>query len=169
MTLATACTMAKFVTALFRDRLSANAAVEQLVQARFSRDDIGVMVTETTLGRELAMLPGGVPCSSGVFGALVASLVAVGSLAVPSLGVRAAGPLAPALVSAAAAAGSLLGALVGAGLPESEAKLAADRLRGGAILLAVRVGEADHARLAYELLKLAGGDSPPVRAALAAS
>jgi hypothetical protein len=155
--------MAQFVTALFRDRLSANAAVEQLVQARFSRDDIGVMVSESTLGRELGVSRSGAPCASGVFGAIVASLVAVGSMAFPSLGVRAAGPLAPALVGAAAAAGSLLGALVGAGLPETEARLAADRLHGGAILFAVRVDQADDARLARELLKLAGGDSLSIR------
>lgn len=154
--------MGNFVTALFRDRLSANAAVEQLVQARFSRDEIGVVVSETTL---LGALSAGASHAGGVFGAIVASLVAVGSMALPNLGVRAAGPFGPALVSAAAAAGTLLGALIAAGLPETDARLAADRLHGGAILLAVRVDDDDQSRLAHEILKLAGGDSLALKVA----
>jgi hypothetical protein len=130
------------VTALFDDRFSAHAAVEQLVQAGFARDELSLLMSESTYTREFALKSG----NGGVLGALVAGLTALG----PSL--MAAGPI----VSVIATGGSLDSALATAGIPPHEAKEIAERLQKDGILAFV-AATGDRAHLAGQLLELAGG------------
>lgn len=62
--------------------------------------------------------------TGGVLGAIIGGLTMVGSVLIPGAGLLVAGPLIGALTGGAigTAAGGLVGALVGAGIPEDEAK-----------------------------------------------
>ena len=144
-------------TALFADRHTAHAAVEQLVQAGFPRDSISVVMTEDTHEREFGEAlseRSGVRATRpvGVLGAIVAGLVSL----TRSGGVilRAAGPLVPAMLLAGD--GALLASLVGAGLEEHEAHFVHDGLRAGSIAVGVQA-EPERTRLALQLLALSGG------------
>jgi hypothetical protein len=144
----------KLVTGVFATRREAQQAVDRLVDAGFARGEISVLMSEVTRGRELADAPpsGPVPTANraaegasaggtigGTLGALVGGLVAVGSIAIPGVGLVAAGPIVAALAGAGAggAAGGLIGALVGVGISESEATDIRDRLREGRIFVSV--------------------------------
>ena len=160
--------MAHLVTALFNSRPSAELAVERLSEAGFSRDDISVLMTDATRGREFAMktdtkAPEGAATGAavgGVLGAIAAGLVAVGVIALPGIGLVAAGPIIAALAGAGAggAAGGLLGALVGAGIPEHEAKFFSEELERGGILIGVYAHD-DRTDLAKEVFESAGAES----------
>jgi hypothetical protein len=157
--------MPTHVTALFADRHAAHAAIEQLVQAGFPRDAISLVLSPVTYDREF-----GVPTRpvdpddsgirsarpSGVLGAIVATLVAV---AWPSgFAVRAAGPFAPVFVrtSEGFGAGELTASLSAAGLSGHTARFVDEGVRSGSIAVGVSSNE-DRARLAAQLLELAGG------------
>ena len=47
--------MAHLVTALFTTRAAAEVAVDRLSEAGFSREDISVLMSDATRGREFAM------------------------------------------------------------------------------------------------------------------
>src|SRR5690606_34054626 len=104
-----------------------------------------------TAGAELGAVLGGA-------GGLLAGL---GILAIPGLGpVIAGGWLFAAAMGAAAGAGmgaatgGLIGALTGAGVPEPDAHVYAEGVRGGGALVTVRV-DADQAETAREILRTA--------------
>jgi hypothetical protein len=75
----------------------------------------------------------------GTLGAILAGIAAVGTLAIPGVGLIAAGPIAAALagLGAGAATGGLIGALVGAGIPEEQAKLYDQGIQEGGIVMGV--------------------------------
>lgn len=149
--------MPMHATALFADRHTAHAAVEQLVQAGFPRDAISVVMTEDTHEREFGDTlsdRSGVRAAraAGVLGAIVAGLV----LLTRSGGMilRAAGPLVPAMLLAGD--GALVAALISAGLGEHEALFVHDGLCAGAIAVGV-LADPVRMRLALQLLALSGG------------
>jgi hypothetical protein len=139
--------MAKLVTGVFKTRGAAERAVDELVHFGFSRDDISLLMSDATRGREFAMqmatkAPEGVATGAtigGVIGAIAAGLVALGIIVVPGLGLVAAGPVVATLagLGAGAAAGGMTGALIGLGLPEREAKFYNDEVERGGILVGV--------------------------------
>lgn len=80
--------------------------------------------------------------TGGLLGALVGGLTMVGSVLIPGAGLLVAGPLVGAITGGAigTAAGGLIGALVGAGIPEEEAKFYEQELRErGRILVVAHV------------------------------
>lgn len=139
--------MSKLITGIFHSRAAAEEAVEQLVDAGFARDDISVLMSETTRGREFAVTPAtkapeGAATGAtvgGVLGAVAAGLVAAGILVIPGVNLVAAGPVLAALagLGAGAAAGGLAGSLVGLGIPEHEAKFYKEEIERGGILVGV--------------------------------
>jgi hypothetical protein len=140
--------MSRLVTGLFQNRVSAEAAIREITNWGYSRDDVSVIMSDSTRTKEF-----GIDASSkaaegagiggavgGTVGAVIAAIVAVGtSIAVPGLGLVIAGPIAAALAGAGAgaAAGGLIGMLVGAGIPEHRAKIYEAGLREGGILVGV--------------------------------
>jgi|SRR6266850_7570945 len=160
--------MSTLVTGLFGSRSAAQVAIEQLIDQGFAREDISLLMTDTTRGREFGVLehskaPEGAATGAtigGVLGAIAAGLAGVGSLAVPGLSLVAAGPLVAALagLGAGAAAGGITGALIGLGMPEHEAKFFHDEIRRGGILVGV-YAHVDRVRLARELLDAAGAEN----------
>ncbi len=141
--------MAKNITAIYKDTAAAAVAMTRLQEAGISQDDISVLMSETTRGREFTVeteskAPEGAVTGGligGALGGVAAALAAVGVVAAPGIGLVAAGPLLAALagVGAGGAAGSLAGGLAGMGVPEHEAKLVSEQISQGAILIGVHV------------------------------
>jgi hypothetical protein len=158
----------KIVTALFHNRIAADNAVDSLITNGFSRDDVSVLMTETTRGREFGVVDhtkapegavvGGV--AGGIAGGVLAAIAATAAIAIPGVGVIVAGPIIAGLAGAsvAGAAGGLVGALVGAGIPEHEAKFLSTAIHKGGILVGIRT-PSKNVRLAKELLGRYGGES----------
>jgi hypothetical protein len=159
--------MATLVTGLFKSRSSAERAVEELVVHGWSRDDISVLMSDATQGREfgLAMAtkaPEGAATGGtigGVLGAIAAGLVATGVLAVPGLALMAAGPIVATLagLGAGAAAGGVTGALIGLGIPEHEARFFNEQIEHGGILVGVYTHD-DRVPQARKVMEAAGAD-----------
>ena len=142
----------RMVTGMFRDRESAEGAYRSLSERGYSKDDVNVLMSDETrkkhfsdddpktdLGNkalEGAAVGAGI---GGTLGAILAGVAAVGSLAIPGVGLIVAGPIAAALagLGAGAATGGLVGALVGAGIPEDRAKLYEQGVKEGGIVMGV--------------------------------
>jgi hypothetical protein len=161
--------MATFVSAIFHDRAHAENAGDALVRAGFRRDDISLLLSADAQARHFGVTTGSRAgegaaigaTTGGAIGALVMGLAAVGSIAVPGVGLLAAGPLVAALAGAGAggATGSLVGALVGSGIPEHEAELYGSRIEQGALLVGVHVHDVGEEGSARQTLVNAGGES----------
>jgi hypothetical protein len=159
--------MATLVAGLFNNRSSAERAVENLVDAGFSRDDISLLMSDATRGREFALqmatkAPEGAAAGAtigGVLGAVAAGLVALGIIVVPGLALVAAGPIVATLagLGAGAAAGGLTGALIGLGIPEHEAKFYHEGIERGGILVGVYSHD-DRAGQARKILEASGAE-----------
>src|SRR5689334_16995449 len=125
--------MSRFVTAAYHDRLAATEAFSQLMDAGFGPSDVSVLVGDFAAGKHFGVKektkgPEGAVAGGAIgatLGAIAAGLVAVGSIAVPGIGLLAAGPIVAALAGAGAggAAGGMLGGLIGLTRPEHEATL----------------------------------------------
>ena len=144
----------RMVTGMFRDRDSAESAYRSLNDRGYSKDDVNLMMSDDTRKRYFsdddkdgdtdlgskALEGAGVGAGiGGTIGAILAGVAAVGTLAIPGVGLIAAGPIAAALAGAGAggAAGGLIGALVGAGIPEDRAKLYEQGVKEGGIVMGV--------------------------------
>jgi stress response protein YsnF len=143
--------MNKTVVALYDDFASAEAAVKDLADSGFSRDDISLVANDTDrearertgytdsgehTGRDAAKGAGAGAAVGGIGGLLVG----LAALAIPGAGpVLAAGPLGAALVGAGvgAVAGGLIGALTDMGVPEEDARHYSEGVRRGGTLVAV--------------------------------
>ncbi|MCA9628488.1 MAG: DUF3341 domain-containing protein [Myxococcales bacterium] len=156
----------KVVFGAFKTPAGAQSAVHTLESHGFLHRDISVLMTESarqhfatvqknTKGPEGAAV-GGV--AGGIIGAIAAGLTAVVTVAVPGIGLLAAGPLVAVLagLSAGAATGGLLGGLIGLGLSEHEAKLYEATIRGGGVVVAVDTRTSDETQRARNVLEEAG-------------
>jgi hypothetical protein len=142
----------RMVTGMFRDRDSAEAAYRSINERGYNKDDVNVMMSDETRKKHFADDDRGTDLGSkalegaavgagigGTLGAILAGVAAVGTLAIPGVGLIAAGPIAAALagLGAGAATGGLVGALVGAGIPEERAKLYEQGVKEGGIVMGV--------------------------------
>jgi len=159
--------MSKLITGIFTSRVRAEQAADELVRSGFAPEDVSLLMSESTKGREFAVkksskAPEGAATGAtigGVLGATAAGLAAVASLSVPGLAIVAAGPLVAALtgLGAGAAAGGVTGALIGLGIPEHEAKFYHKEIEKGGILVGVYT-HSDRVELARDILNAAGAD-----------
>ncbi len=152
--------MAKLVTALFKSRVTAEAAVREISKLGYTRDDVSILMSDTTRTKEFGIEAGSKAAEGagvggavgGTVGAILAAVAAVGtSIALPGLGLVIAGPIAAALAGAGAggAAGGLIGLLVGTGIPENRATVYDKGVREGGILVGVDAkSDADADRIA---------------------
>ncbi len=154
-----------FVYGIFWDEKSAAKAVDALIDAHFSGDDISALMHE---GPEVEELP--VEETTGAArGALIgAALGAIGgALLTPGAGLLAGGPLLMALRGAIAAggAGAGIGAFGGLGYWHEEVDFPHHHLKRGAVIIGVETIPERQAS-AEETLHAAGAeDVPPVRRA----
>lgn len=147
---------AEMMTGLFRDRESAEHAYETLRARGYGEQDVNVLLTDDTrkrwypdgesdsaLGQKAgtkAMAGAGVGGAIGTtVGALTALVAATATLAIPGVGLIAAGPVAAALAGAGAGGvtGGVLGALVGAGIPDDRVKLYDEALKRGGMVMGI--------------------------------
>lgn len=97
--------------------------------------------------------------TGGIIGGAIGLLAGLGTLAIPGLGVFiAAGPILAALSGSAigGSLGLLIGALIGLGIPEYEAKKYENSLRQGHVLICVHVSNANRIDTIKQLLKEEG-------------
>jgi hypothetical protein len=149
----------QYETAVYGDRVPAEAAVERLHDMGYGREDISVMMDDKTREKAFAAMTNakgseGIATGAtigGVLGAIVAGMTATGSVvAIAGTGGLATplvvGPLAAALagLGAGGAAGGIIGGSVGAGIGEHRAKEIEKGLRDGGILVAVKPKSKEH-------------------------
>ena len=153
------------MTAMFRDRDSAERAYEELRARGYDKDDINVVLSDegrkrhfsgdvdrdgdTELGNKSLEGAGAGSAIGGTLGAIVGAVAAIGtSVAIPGLGLVVAGPLAAGLAGAGAGGltGGLIGALVGAGIPEERAKVYEEGVKEGNIVLGFKPRTSEDAR-----------------------
>jgi hypothetical protein len=131
----------RMVTGLFRDRESAERAYGSLSERGYGRDDVNLLMSDDTRKKYFSDDEGtefgtkawegagkGAAIGGGV-GATLGAIAAIGTtLALPGLGLLIAGPIAAALV----------GALIGHGIPEEQAKHYEQGIREGGIVMGVQ-------------------------------
>lgn len=159
----------KLVTGLFKNRVAAEAAVDAILKRGYTRDDISVLMSDSTRTKEFAVQAkshaadgAGIGGAVGTaVGAVLAAIAVVGStIALPGLNLVIAGPIAAALAGAGAGAvtGGVIGALVGAGIPEYRARVYESGLREGGILIGVEAKTDEEIDRLEELLQDIGGE-----------
>src|SRR5258706_5645552 len=155
------------VFGIYKSSAEAESAVDRIVGAGFSHNDISVLLPDTESSKEFAhekntKAPEGTTTGAttgGVVGGTLGLLAGIGSLAIPGVGpFIAAGPIMGALagVGVGGTVGGLIGALVGMGIPEYEAKRYEGRVREGGILLSVHCDSSDWVKRANDILKETG-------------
>lgn len=152
---------------IYSDQATVSEAVESLKAAGFRSTDISVLYPENlgskdfgherhTKAPEGAVAGGG---SGAVAGAAIGWLLGAGALMVPGLEhMAAAGPVIGMMggLGAGVTLGGLVGALVGSGIPEYEAKRYEGRVRRGGILLSVHCDNPEWSKTAKTILKKTG-------------
>ncbi len=163
--------MAAGTAGIFEDWARARAAVERLQAAGIPPESISILGAEGASSAEPPTDPDppagrlntteeGAAIGAAAGGALGAAggwVVGMAALTVPGVGpLLAAGPIFAAVAGLAAGAGTggLLGALVGAGVPDEDQNAWADAVGGGRIL--VSVADPGHARAAAAILRESG-------------
>jgi hypothetical protein len=157
------------VFGIYRNSTDAERAVDALVRAGYSNQDISVLLPDHQSSKEFAhekntKAPEGTTTgvvSGGAIGGTLGLLAGIGALAIPGLGpFIAAGPIMGALagLGAGGAVGGLVGALVGMGIPEYEAKRYEGRVKDGGVLLSVHCDSSEEVSRAKDILKQTGGD-----------
>jgi len=142
----------------------AESIVDELKIAGFTNNDISALLPDKRGTKDFAhehntkapegATAGGV-AGLGV-GAALGWLAGIGSLAIPGVGpFIAAGPIMAALGGAAVgtAAGGVIGALVGMGIPEFEAKRYDEKIKTGNILISVHTEDGKQRDIAKDIFK----------------
>ncbi len=155
------------VFGIYGSSAQAEQAVDRILAAGFSNDDISVLLPDAQSSKDFAhekntKAPEGTAAgvtTGGVVGGTLGLLAGIGVLAIPGLGpFIAAGPIMASLagLGVGGAVGGLIGALVGMGIPEYEAKRYEGRVKEGGVLLSVHCDTGDDISRAKDLLKATG-------------
>ena len=154
------------VAGLFDNMTAAQQAVGTLERAGVNQSDISIIAgnesgkyKDYAKGDEDTGKGAGKGAAKGAaIGGGLGLIAGLAALAIPGVGpIIAAGPIVTALTGAGigAAAGGLIGALANAGIPEDDARIYADEVRRGGVLVIVRTRE-DHADQVADILADAG-------------
>ena len=157
------------VFGIYQTRAAAEECVNALRHAGFRNTDISALFPDNMGTKDLGCekntkAPEGATtgaASGAVLGSALGWLVGIGALAIPGIGpLIAAGPIMAALAGAGAVgmAGGVIGALVGFGIPEYEAKRYEGRMKHGSILLSVHCDDSHWVRRAEEVLTRTGAE-----------
>ena len=155
------------VFGIYPSRAAAEEAIEHLRAAGFRGTDVSVLFPENEGTKDFAhekntKAPEGATTgvvSGGIAGGVLGWLTGIGALTIPGLGpLVAAGPILAALAGAGAlgTVGGVIGALLGLGIPEYEAKRYEGRIREGGVLLSVHCDSSVWVKRAKELLEETG-------------
>jgi hypothetical protein len=151
------------VYGIYANASAAESAVQSLIAAGFSNNEISVLMQDNQSTKDFAhekstKAPEGTAtgvATGGVIGGTLGLLAGIGMLAIPGVGpFIAAGPIMGALagLGVGGAVGGLIGALVGMGIPEYEAKRYEGRLKTGGVLLSVHCDTSDEITRAKGIL-----------------
>lgn len=155
--------MSKVITATFKTREAAFAAMRQMEAVGITEEQISLVVTDETRGRSFNIDEGtkadeGAAAGAtfgGIVGGVLAALAGAGALAFPGLNLVVSGAIVSGLAGAGAGAatGGLVGLLVGAGIKEHEAKIYEDEVKTGAILMAVKTENSEQKKAVENILE----------------
>jgi hypothetical protein len=136
------------ITAIFETREDAENALAKLGDVGITERQVSLITTDHTFSNAFKIenntkAEEGATTGAaigGLTGAVLAALTTASATVIPGLGLVVSGYLVSALAGfgLGAAGGSIVGALVGLGFPENEAKLVEKELGRGNILLAVK-------------------------------
>ena len=154
---------------IYPTRSAAESAVDQLIAAGFSNQDVSVLMADKQGARDFAAekntkAPEGATTGGvlgGAVGGTLGLLAGIGALAIPGVGpLIAAGPIMGALagLGVGGTVGGLVGLLVGMGIPEYEAKRYEGRVKDGGILVSVHCDSSDEVSRAKDVLKKTGAE-----------
>jgi len=157
------------VFGIYRGSTQAEQAVDRIVAAGFSPNDISVLLPDNQSSKEFAhekntKAPEGTTtgvAAGGTIGGTLGLLAGIGALAIPGVGpFIAAGPIMGALagIGVGGAVGGLVGALVGMGIPEYEAKRYEGRVKNGGVLLSVHCDTSEEIKRAKDVLQRSGAE-----------
>jgi hypothetical protein len=157
------------VFGIYTGTSQAERAVNQLVAAGFSQNDISALLPDNESTRQFAhekstKAPEGTTAgvtAGGVVGGTLGLLAGIGALAIPGVGpLIAAGPIMAALagVGVGGAVGGLIGALAGMGIPEYEAKRYEGRIKDGGVLVSIHCDTSEEIKRAEAILKNTGAE-----------
>jgi len=157
------------VYGIYRDTVALGGGLEALRAAGFRSTDISVLMPENVGTKDFVhhkdtKAPEGATtgaASGAIIGGALGWLVGIGALAIPGLGpFIAAGPIMGMLAGAGAVGtvGGIAGALVGAGIPEYEAKRYEGRVKSGGILASVHCDSSEWVKRAKKLLEQTGAE-----------
>jgi hypothetical protein len=146
------------ILGIFDNRFDAESAVADLEIKGYAIDDMSIVLKEDQVLETREGSKGGAAAAGavsgattgGVIGGLAGLLIGIGAVAIPGVGaLLIGGPLAAALgltgaaattltgAATGALAGGLIGGLIALGVPEDAAEVYEQRVREGAVLLAV--------------------------------
>lgn len=157
------------VFGIYPNTISAEKAVETLVAAGYSNQDVSVLMKDANTTKDFAhekntKSPEGTAIgvtTGGVIGGTLGLLAGIGALAIPGVGpLIAAGPIMGALagLGVGGTVGGVVGALAGMGVPEYEAKRYEGHVKDGGVLLSVHCETSDEIHRAKEILKASGAE-----------
>ena len=157
------------VFGIYGSELQAEHAVDQLMTAGISSNDISVLLQDANSTKDFAhhkdtKAPEGTTAgvaAGGVLGGTLGVLAGIGALAIPGLGpFIAAGPIMAGLagLGVGGAVGGFIGALVGMGIPEYEAKRYEGSVKDGGVLLSIHCDTSEEITRAKDLLKHTGAE-----------
>jgi len=157
------------VFGIYKNSAQAERAVDRIIAAGYSNNDISVLLPDSRSSKEFAhekntKAPEGTAAgvtTGGIIGGTLGLLAGIGTLAIPGIGpFIAAGPIMASLagLGVGGAVGGLIGALVGMGIPEYEAKRYEGRVKDGGVLLSVHCDTSDEISRAKDLLKETGAE-----------
>jgi hypothetical protein len=144
------------VFGIYQTREAAEEAVDALRRAQFRNTEISALFPDKAGSKDVACEKTG-----AIAGGVLGWLAGIGALAIPGIGpFIAAGPVMAALAGAGAlgACGGIVGALVGMGIPEYEAKRYEGRVKHGGILLSIHCDDHDWVKRGEEILKQTGAE-----------
>ncbi len=159
----------KSVWGIYPTRLALEGAIDRLRENGFLSSDISVLLPENLGPKDLVTekstkAPEGATTGAGsgvLIGGALGWLAGIGALALPGLGpFIAAGPLMASLagLGVGGVIGGITGALIGAGIPEYEAKRYEGRLMKGSILVSVHCDKPEEIEHAKDIMERTGGD-----------
>jgi len=157
------------VFGIYANERDAAEAVDQLRQAGFRNADVSVLIAENAGNKDFAhekstKAPEGATtgaATGAILGGALGWLAGIGSIVIPGIGpFLAAGPIVAMLsgLGAGGVLGGFAGAIVGAGIPEYEAKRYEGRVRNGGVLLSVHSDDSEWAKTAKEVLVRTGAE-----------
>ncbi len=155
------------VFGIYTSEAHAAEGVDQLRLAGFQNTEVSVLFSENAGNKDLATTkstkaPEGAATGAGtgvVIGGALGWLAGIGALAIPGIGpLIAAGPIVAMLsgVGLVGTLGGIAGGLIGAGIPEYEAKRYEGRIRKGGILLSVHCDTSELEKKAKAVLESTG-------------